>query len=259
MPRRSEPDISYFELQAYVGTTKHMGGFATTQELLARCPIDKDTAILEIGCGVGATSCYLAQKHGCHVVGVDLRESMIDRANERARDLALTDLVEFRIADATKLPFEDERFDIVFCESVASFIRDKQHVANEFARVSKRGGYVGLNEEIWLNLPPDKIAEQVKFIWDTDLEVVTVKAWRTFLANAGLQDLWIKVYAFDARREATQLKRYRLVDTWLMLWRTLCLYIQSPAFRTYMKTHRKLPKDTFQYLGYALFLGKKSN
>jgi hypothetical protein len=116
---------------------------------------------------------------------------------------------------------------------------------------------VGLNEEIWLNPPPDEITEQVKIVWDIDLEVVTVQDWKTFLSHAGLQDLWIKIYAFDAKREATQLQRYRLVDTWRMLWRTLVLYARSPAFRTYMKTHRKLPQNTFQYLGYALFMGQK--
>ena len=76
-----EPEMSYFELQAYVGTTKHMGGFESTQELIEQCHLCKGTYVLDVGCGVGATACHLAKTYGCQVVGVDLRDSMVARSN----------------------------------------------------------------------------------------------------------------------------------------------------------------------------------
>jgi ubiquinone/menaquinone biosynthesis C-methylase UbiE len=257
MKKDVTPEMTYFGLHAYLGTTKHMGGLATTQELIALCEVNKETTVLEVGCGVGATSCYLAKTYGCHVVGVDLRAAMIERANERARRENVAHLVEFRVADATQLPFGDERFDVVFCESVASFIEDKQRVADEFARVTKTGGAVGLNEEIWLVPPPDEVRDNVKLFWSSDLEVATVEDWNRFLVNAGLQDLLTKIYRFNARREATQLKRYRLLDAWRMFWRTLTLYIKSPDLRQYMRDRRRLPRGVFDYLGHALFVGRK--
>ena len=69
-----ESTPSYFELQAYVGTTKHMGGFETTKALIELCYINQDTYVLDAGCGVGATACYLAKRYGCRVVGVDISE-----------------------------------------------------------------------------------------------------------------------------------------------------------------------------------------
>ncbi|MBA7483675.1 hypothetical protein ES707_19192 [subsurface metagenome] len=80
-----EMETSYFELQVYVGTTKHMGGLKATKELIELCHIDKNTYVLDVGCGAGATPCYLAKRHGCRVVGVDISEGMIDRSNERTR------------------------------------------------------------------------------------------------------------------------------------------------------------------------------
>ena len=79
LPREESEDaeLSYFELQAYMGTTKHMGGFETTKALIELCHINKDTYVLDAGCGVGATACYLAKRYGCSVVGVDLSEGMI--------------------------------------------------------------------------------------------------------------------------------------------------------------------------------------
>jgi len=105
----SDPELAYFELQAYIGTTKHMGGFATTRELIELCHVNQDAYVLDVGCGVGATACYLAKRYGCRVVGVDLRESMIERSNERARKEG----VEDRVVDAQNLPFGDATVDVV--------------------------------------------------------------------------------------------------------------------------------------------------
>ncbi len=75
---------------------------------------DKDCKILDIGCGTGRHALELA-KRGYNVTGVDLSESMIERAVEKAEDAGLK--VDFRVADARNLLFEDS-FDLVvmICE-----------------------------------------------------------------------------------------------------------------------------------------------
>ncbi|MCP4538635.1 MAG: class I SAM-dependent methyltransferase [Chloroflexi bacterium] len=253
----SDPELSYFELQAYIGTTKHMGGFETTKELFELCHISKDTYILDVGCGVGATACYLAKAYGCRVVGVDLRERMVALSNERAQKERVTDRVEFRVADAQDLPFDDAQFDVILCESVATFIQDKQKVIDEFARVVKPGGYVGLNEEIWLKTPPAEMIARVRGAWEIKPDIPAADDWQRLLKDVGLRDLVVKTYKLDARRESTQIKRYSFQDMWKMFSRTLSLYVKSSAFRTYMKEQQRLPKGVFEYLGYGLFVGKK--
>jgi len=256
-PKMSSPEISYFELQAYVGSTKHLGGFETTKALIALCHINQDTYVLEVGCGVGATACYLAKKYGCNVVGVDFLESMIARSNERARREGMSDLVEFRVADAQGLPFEDALFDVVIGESVLTFIRDKHCAASECARVTRPGGYVGLNEELWIETPPAPLVEQVRHIWDIKPAIPTLEGWMGLLEGAGLRDIVVQTCKFDVRRESSQIKRYRFQDMWRMFYRTLFLYIKNPAFREYMAERRHLPKDIFEYLGYAIFVGRR--
>ncbi|MFL7793488.1 MAG: class I SAM-dependent methyltransferase [Anaerolineae bacterium] len=255
-PSSSVPDMSYFELQAYIGTTKHMGGFETTRELIELCHIGQDTYVLDVGCGAGATASYLAETYGCHVVGVDLRESMVALSAERAQKQGVADLVAFRVADAQELPFDDAAFDAVLCESVATFIEDKQQVVNEFARVLKPNGYVGLNEEIWLKEPTPGVIERVKMMWAVKSSLPTAEGWEAVLKGAGLQDVIVKPYKVDARREATQVKRYTSEDMFKMFWRTLVLYVKSAEFRAYMRKQR-LPKGVFEYLGYAVLVGKK--
>jgi len=68
----------------------------------------------------------------------------VERSRESAQRENVTDKVEFRIADAQNLPFEDAVFDAVITESVTAFLEDKQKAVCEYARVTRPGGYVGL-------------------------------------------------------------------------------------------------------------------
>lgn len=247
--------LEYFDLQAYLGTTKHMGGLLTTEELVELCHINEGTYTLDVGCGVGATACYLAKQHGCRVVGVDIREAMVTKANERARREGVETLVEFKIADACNLPFDDDLFDAAISESVATFIENRQRMISECARVTGEGGYVGLNEETWLKTPPPKLADFATRTWDIPADIPSADGWRNLLENAGLSNIVVRTHKVKAQREATQIKRYRLGDMVRMFTRTLRLYITSPAFREYM-AERQMPSDMFDYLGYTVLVGR---
>jgi len=146
--------MGFFDFAAEVGLTKHIGGVEATEALVELCHIGPGSYVLDVGCGVGVTPCYLAKRVGCRVVGVDISEKMLERSRERARREGVAGLVELRVADAQELPFEGGLFDAVITESVTAFPEDKQGAVNEYARVTKPGGYVGLNETAWLKVPP---------------------------------------------------------------------------------------------------------
>jgi len=75
---------------------------------------DKSLRILDVGCGTGRHSIELA-KRGYHMTGIDLSESQLARAREKARDRGLQ--IDFLRYDARALPFNNE-FDvaIMICE-----------------------------------------------------------------------------------------------------------------------------------------------
>ena len=251
-------DPTYLELHAYSGATKHMGGLNTTKELSERCGIDEHTYLLEVGCGTGATARYLAQKLGCRVMGVDIRQSMIDQARERAARAGVENKVEFRVADATDLPFGDATFDVVLVESVTTFIEDKAAAIGEYARVVKPGGRVGLNEEIWHRTPvPPEIVEYVAFTWDVHAEIPTPEGWVELLKDAGLTVDVASPREYSPLTDLSEVARYGCRDFLHMLWRSAKLYFASPAFRKYMRERRRLPKGLWDYLGYALLVGRK--
>lgn len=256
----SEQELSYFELQAYWGATKHAGALKSTRELIELCHIDENKYVLEVGCGVGITSCYIAKTYGCRVVGVDISEKMIKWSNERAKRDGLENSVEFRVADAQTLPFEEAVFDVIIGESVTAFLKDKQRGVNEYVRVTKLGGCVGLNEVTWIKVPPP--TELVEYYSrSTGAEPENSAGWKELLEGSGLRDMVVRTYKLDVLSDfIDRIKRLGSEDFSRALYRFLSLSISSPAFRRYMKETLpplKITKDVLRYLGYGIYVGRK--
>ncbi len=95
----------------------------------------KPCVICDQGCGAGFLANALA-KEGHHVVGVDLSAKSL--ATARAHDE--TKSVAYLKADASKLPFEDESFDVVTSLDFLEHIEDPKKTIDEAARVLKPGG-----------------------------------------------------------------------------------------------------------------------
>ncbi|MBD3414701.1 MAG: methyltransferase domain-containing protein [Candidatus Aminicenantes bacterium] len=250
----------YFEFQAAWGLTKHMGGLEASRELIEACGISKDSYVLDVGSGVGITACILAEEYGCQVMGVDLSEMMVKRAQDRARRKKVEDLVEFRIGDAQALPFEDGVFDAVMCESVVAFPRDKQKVINEYTRVTKSEGFVGMNEVTWLGTPPRELAEYLSRALGR-AEFLEANGWKHLLEKAGLEDIEARVYKTNALRQwASEVKLINPRD-YLGAWGQLfTLFLKSPEVRKWIKEIALPPKSAFhlfKYFGYGLYTGGK--
>jgi ubiquinone/menaquinone biosynthesis C-methylase UbiE len=252
----------FFDFAAEVGLTKHLGSLEATEKLVELCHIEAGDDVLDVGCGVGATPVYLVRKYGCRVVGVDISERMIKRSQERARREGVADRTEFRVADAQELPFEDTRFDAVITESVTAFPKDKQRAVNEYARVTRPGGYVGLNESTWLKTPPppDVVAWASQEV-GAHVQPLTSEEWVALLENAGLKELVINVHSINTRDEAGGiLRRYGCGGMLQVYGRILSLYIRNPAYREFVKRVREigvLPENLDKYFGYGLYVGKR--
>jgi len=259
---QTESEQHFFDFAAEAGLTKHFGGLEATEELVELCHIGEGSYVLDVGCGVGQTPCYIAKRHGCRVVGVDVNERMIERSRKRAEREGVADRTEFRAADAQGLPFEDETFDAVITESVTVFPEDKQRAVREYARVTKPGGYVGLNEATWLKVPPPpEIVAWASQDLGACVKPLTSDGWTGLLEGAGLTDIVVNVREVRPRREAKELvRRYGYGGMLRSLYRALSLYLRNPAYRRFVKEVQKegiTPDNLEEYLGYGVFVGRK--
>ena len=252
-------NATFLDMQAAIGVTKHPGGYAATDELLALCHIEEAHKVLNIGCGIGVGSVYIAKRYGCCVVGIDIADKMIAWSRQRAREEGVADKVVFQVADLLALPFAANSFDLVFCESVLNFVVDKAWAIREFSRVTKPGGYVGINEMFWLGEAPAALTPQVQAILGGDQPLPTAVAWQAIWAAAELQEQVVHIHFVDPRQEVKD--RIEWIGwSWLVrAWgRALRLYIMNPGVRAAIKAQFDFPLEVMQQMGYGLFVGRKS-
>jgi ubiquinone/menaquinone biosynthesis C-methylase UbiE len=244
-----------YQLVADVGFKKHfhLGGLEATRDLIELCHIDKDKYVLDVGCASGKTACYIAKIYGCGVVGVDVLERMIDRSNERAKREGVEDRVMFCVADAQSLPFEDELFDVVIGEFITGLLDDKKKGVNEYLRVTKPKGYVGLNEATWIKTPPPtELAEHLSQTFGVK-EVLTAEGWTELLKGTGLREIEVKFCKVNTMSN----KWDDLRDLFKVWHRVLYFYVKSSLFRRLVKESLSLPKDLLEYFGYGIYVGRK--
>ncbi len=95
--------------------------------------------VLEIGVGLGTDHIQFARA-GAELHGIDLTERGVELVGRR---LALEGLSsELRVADAEALPFEDDRFDVVYSWGVLHHTPDTARAITEAVRVTRPGGRI---------------------------------------------------------------------------------------------------------------------
>lgn len=250
--------MDYLDFQAHVGITKHSGGLPATRELLSLCRIDEAREVLNVGCGIGIASAYIARRYGCRVVSIDVDPRMIAWARRRARQARVEDRVEFRVANVLDLPFDADRFDIVFCESVLAFVRDRARAIRECVRVTRPGGRVGLSESCWLSDRMPEVIGQMHLL-GLDADVPTAAEWQALWADSGLQDRVVRLRHVDTRRELRDRIEW-VGPRWALqgFGRAALLYVRDPSTRSMLRSYFTRPSiQLMSKLGYALFAGRK--
>jgi ubiquinone/menaquinone biosynthesis C-methylase UbiE len=129
-----------------LGDSFHPGGLKLTERVGSLLHLRPESHVLDVASGKGTTAFFLAERFGCHVVGVDYSGQNIADANQLASAKGLSSLVRFERGDAEGLRFPDNSFDAVICECAYCTFPNKADAAREFARVLHSGGRVGLSD-----------------------------------------------------------------------------------------------------------------
>jgi phosphatidylethanolamine/phosphatidyl-N-methylethanolamine N-methyltransferase len=102
--------------------------------------------ILEVGVGTGISLPDYARTN--RLVGVDLSEPMLRKAQERVAENGLGNVEALAVMDAEHLGFADGLFDVIVAQYVITAVPDPEATLDEFARVLKPGGEIVLVNHI---------------------------------------------------------------------------------------------------------------
>lgn len=114
--------------------------------------------VLEVAAGTGVVTRALASglPESASIVATDLNQAMLDHASSVRMERA----VEWRQADAMRLPFPDATFDAVVCQFGVMFFPDKPKAFAEARRVLKAGGVFLFN--VWDRITENEFADTIE-------------------------------------------------------------------------------------------------
>lgn len=124
----------------------HSGQRNATVRLAQLAGVSGVEHVLDVGCGIGGPSRFLAKEFGCRVAGLDLTAEFIEVANMLARRTGLADKVSYRRGDALDLPFADASFDLVWSQNAAMNIADRDRLYAEMRRVLEPAGRLAIQD-----------------------------------------------------------------------------------------------------------------
>jgi tocopherol O-methyltransferase len=115
-----------------------------TERLARRARMPASAHVLDVGCGLGGSSLWLARELGCRVRGITLSPVQARAATERARRAGLSHLTSFEVADAEKDELGANVFDAVWVIECSEHLSDKAAFIARAARALKPGGRLAL-------------------------------------------------------------------------------------------------------------------
>src|SRR6266849_4433875 len=129
-----------------LGDSFHPGGLRLTERLGTLLGLTSQSRVLDIASGKGTSALFLAERFGCEVLGIDYSEQNVEQEDAAAEAKGLDQRVSFRAGDAERLPVAESSFDAIICECAFCTFPDKPAAADEFARVLRSGGGIGLSD-----------------------------------------------------------------------------------------------------------------
>lgn len=180
--------------ESFIGT----GGMYLTTKMIRQMNLKKGDIVLDLGCGFGTSSMYLAEKFGVTVISVDLWQSPAT-LRDRIRDKSYNNnIIPLRMDIVKNIPFAENYFDAIFCMNSFFIYGDNEDFIKDLLKTLKVGGTFCIGSECF-SIEPDftdeDIPEVYNFDWHWNIWDICYSKyhspqwWKTKLQKTNLLDI----------------------------------------------------------------------
>jgi len=141
----------------------------------------KNIKILDIACGKGAVAVKIAESLGVNVYGFDLLPDFIEYARQKAKELNVSPLCHFAIADANEIVNMEANYDCVIFGAAGNILGSPQETLNKLLKTVKPNGFILIDESY---LPDGSGGEEIKY---QNYEYLTHGQWMRLFKDSGLK------------------------------------------------------------------------
>ncbi len=167
-------EADQFYLNIWGGEDIHIGLYETGNEPIFEASratvtrmadtlrgVSRETRVLDIGAGYGGAARYLASRFGCHVTCLNLSETQNARNRALCLEQGLADRIEVVHGNFEALPFEADRFDVVWSQDAILHSGRRAQVVSEVGRVLKAGGQFLFTDPMQADTCPPGVLQAV--------------------------------------------------------------------------------------------------
>ncbi len=160
------------------------------EQLAEKAGIGRGAEVLDIGCGLGGSAFWLADKYDCRVTGLTISPVQARMANKKATRKGLADQLRFLVVDANDWKPEPESVDVVWIMESSEHFRDKKDFFERCARALKPGGVLAVcawlrGEQSTANQHQDLVATIGEAMLSASLD--TLSQYAAWMRDANLK------------------------------------------------------------------------
>lgn len=189
MLRHEFPLSSKYDPQWIIENQMGLNALWLTEWLCQKMEIHPGMRVLDLGCGKGLSSIFLAKEYAVQVWATDLWIDVTDNL-KRVREAKVSDLVFPIHADAHDLPFAKEFFDIILCVDAYIYFGTDDLYLNYLHKFVKPGGMIGITVPGFMQEVHDSIPKHILPFWAQECwSWHTVDWWRKHWGRTGLVNI----------------------------------------------------------------------
>lgn len=158
-----------------------------TKLLIQKAGVEKNSKILDVGCGIGGSSIYLAKKLNASVTGITISPIQVEMAKELAKREEVG--VDFQVMDAENMKFNN-KFDVIWSIETLSHLNDQKSFFNKASEQLSVDGKFAIID--WFEKEGLTMEQKEKFIEPIKKGMLTpnmktLNDYKSFIEDAGLE------------------------------------------------------------------------
>lgn len=180
----------YTKLPGYVAEADLALGCGIPTEF---AQIKKGDTVVDLGSGAG-NDAFVARSivgESGRVIGIDLTEPMLKKANKNVKTLGFTN-VEFRLGDIENMPIENSVADVVVSNCVMNLVPDKQKAFAETFRILKSSGHFSISDIVLVGELPEGLKKDAAMYAGCVSGAIQKDEYLNVIRNAGFINVIIQ-------------------------------------------------------------------